>query len=236
MKFSLVIPLYNESLNVERIRQEVPSALDKIPHLEDYEIICVDDCSTDDTLKKLTEIQNPRFKIFSLVKRGGQSAAIAAGIRKCSYDIIGLIDADLQTSPSDFDKLLGKLLEGYDCVTGCRRNRNDNLKKRISTTVARLVRQRILNDSFYDITAPLKVFKSECVANLTFYDTFHRFIPVLIEMQNFKVVEMDIDHFPRTAGESKYGIMNRLWPGITSMFVMKWMIKSYLKVDIKEGN
>jgi len=236
MKFSLVIPLYNESLNVERIKMEVPSALDKIAQIEEYEIICIDDCSTDDTLVKLKAIKNPVFNVYKLEKKGGQSAAIAAGIRKCSYEIIGLIDADLQTSPHDFEKLIFTLLEGYDCVTGCRKKRNDNLNKRISTTIARNIRQWFLKDSFYDITAPLKVFKKECMAGFTFYDTFHRFIPLLIQMQGYKVVEIDIDHFPRTAGESKYGIRNRLWPGITSMFAIKWMLKSYLAIDVEKGD
>lgn len=228
MKFSLIIPLHNESGNVERISREVPDAMTKNHLIDDYEIICIDDCSTDDTLAKLKNIKHEKFKIFKLSKRGGQSGAIAAGIKKSVYEVIGVIDADLQTSPYDYEKLLKKMKEGFDCVIGCRKHRKDNLRRRISTTIARYIRKAILGDNFYDIAAPLKVFRRECVDNLTFYNTFHRYLPVLIKMQGFSVSEVDVDHSPRMAGESKYGINNRLWSGIISMFVIKWMIKSRL--------
>jgi glycosyltransferase involved in cell wall biosynthesis len=231
MKFSLIIPLHNESGNVERISSEVHDALSHNQYINDYEIICIDDSSTDDTLAKLKNIKHEKFKIFKLSKRGGQSAAIAAGIKKSAYEVIGIIDADLQTSPYDYEKLLKKMNEGFDCVIGCRKHRKDNLIKRISTKIARLIRQTVLGDNFYDIAAPLKVFRKECVDYNFFFDTFHRYIPVLIQMQGFSVSEVDIDHSPRIAGESKYGINNRLWSGIISMFVIKWMIKSYLYID-----
>jgi dolichol-phosphate mannosyltransferase len=233
MEFSLIIPLYNESENVKRLIDEVQNALDADAQLTKYEVICVDDCSMDDTYNQLVEVTNNGFIVCKLRKHGGQSAALAAGVKLAKYEIVGFMDADLQSNPRDIARLLTRLQEGYDCVTGCRRRRNDPFRKRLSTTIARCIRQKYLSDNFYDISAPMKVLKKKCVEDLTFYDTFHRFIPVLIRMQGYSVVEVDIAHYPRLAGKSKYGISNRLWIGIKSMFAIKWMVFNWLDTRIQ---
>ncbi|MFH2138163.1 MAG: glycosyltransferase [Candidatus Omnitrophota bacterium] len=236
MNFSLIIPLYNESENVQRLFSEITTALSDNRHLDKYEVIYIDDASSDDTYAQLRQLETDAFRVFRVKKHGGQTAALAAGIKQAKYEILGLMDADLQSHPRDIQVLLDKLVQGYDCVTGCRRKRNDVFSKRFSTAFARKIRQKFLSDDFYDIGSPMKVFKKECVANLTFYDTFHRFIPVLIKMQGFKVIEVDVAHYPRIAGKSKYGISNRLWIGIKSMFAVRWMMKNWLDnaVETKE--
>lgn len=235
MNFSLIIPLRDEEESVDRIEKEVPIALDKIEVIKEYEIVCVDDGSTDSTLQKLKKIasENKNFKIISLKKGVGQTGALVAGIETAKYDTIGIIDADLQTNPNDFALLIKELKKGYDCVSGKRVERNDNLNKRFSTWIARKTTQLIIKNPFHDITCPLKVLEKKCVEGLTFYDTFHRYIPYLVQMRGYKVSEIPVSHHPRIAGKSHYGALNRLWVGIKSMFVVKWMKNNQIEYKIK---
>lgn len=233
MNFSVIIPLFNEEDNVKTLLEKTEETLKNITQIEDFEIICVNDDSSDKTLENLKKYKTPHTKILS-IKKLGQSGATYAGIQNAKFEILGIMDGDLQNDPKEFEKLLTKLSEGYDMVCGARFERKDSLKKKISTNIARWTRQLILKDNFYDITCPQKVLRKECVEGLTFYNTFHRFIPFLVQMRGFKVVEEGIKHYPRVAGKSKYGIMNRLWVGIKSSFALKWMQANYLDIKVIE--
>lgn len=233
MNFSLIIPLFNEEENVKTLLEKTETGLKNISLIESFEIICVDDASTDSTLEKLKQFKTTNTKILSIAK-AGQSGATYAGILNAKYEVLGFMDGDLQNDAAEFEKLLEKLIEGFDMVCGARFERKDSFKKKLSTNIARWVRQAILKDKFYDITCPQKVLKKECVENLTFYNTFHRFVPFLVQMRGFSVAEVGIRHYPRIAGKSKYGMMNRLWVGIKSAFAIRWMKQNYLDIKIIE--
>jgi dolichol-phosphate mannosyltransferase len=235
MNFSLIIPFSNEEEIIGRISTEVPAVLESIEYINKFEIICVDDGSTDKTLEYLNSIDDSRFKIISFDKNYGQSTAVYAGINNSRYDILGIIDGDLQTDPGEFEKLILKLKEGFDCVNGKRVRRKDGVGKRFSTWIARKIRQLVLKDGFYDITCPLKVLKKEAISSITFFDTFHRFIPFLVQMQGYRVVEIEVRHYPRTHGKSHYTALNRLWVGIKSMFAIRWMARNYIKYNLRKG-
>jgi glycosyltransferase involved in cell wall biosynthesis len=233
MNFSVIVPVYNEEGNIPKLLQSVHKALADSSFIEEYEIIVVDDGSTDRTAELLGESDTMRLKAIKLDRNYGQTTAIYAGIKSARYSFLGIIDGDLQTDPKDFDKLITKLNEGFDCVTGKRTRRSDSFIKKISTFIARRVRQFVLKDNFYDITCPLKVMKKETVDSITFFDTFHRFLPFIIQMQGYRVAELDIDHYPRFAGKSHYGTLDRLFVGIKSMRAIKWMQRNMVKYNVK---
>jgi len=233
MNFSLIVPVYNEEDNVERLLKRLKDSLGGNPHINSYEILCIEDGSTDKTFELLQRFKTPEVKIIKFKKNSGQSAAIAAGIKYAQYEMLGIIDGDLQTDPDDFIKLLDKQKKGYDCVSGARIDRKDNASKKFSTWFARKMRNWILNDGFYDITCPLKVLTKESIQNITFYNTFHRFVPYLVKMQGYKVIEIPVRHYHRIAGKSKYGVWNRLFAGVWSLYAVKWMSKNYISYEVE---
>jgi glycosyltransferase involved in cell wall biosynthesis len=233
MNFSLIVPVFNEEGSIPKLLQSLQSALSQNEFIADYEIVVVDDGSSDRTTKLLKESETAHLKIIKLDRNYGQTTAIYAGIKNSQYSTLGIIDGDLQTDPNDFVKLIRKLNEGYDCVTGKRTKRRDSLKKRISTFIARKVRQVVMKDDFHDITCPLKVMKRETVDGITFFDTFHRFIPFIVQMQGYRVAEIEINHYPRFAGKSHYGTLDRLFVGIKSMRAIKWMQQNTIKYKLK---
>lgn len=239
MNFSLIVPLYNEEGNIKRLLEKLPTDLENNKYINDFEVLCIDDGSKDKTselLKKYKEeLKLKKVRIIVLEKNLGQSGAIAAGIKLAKYEMLGIIDGDMQTDSEDFVKLLEKQQEAdYDCVNGMRTKRKDPLMKRVSTRVARKFRGWIMKQGFYDITCPLKVVKKKCIDNLYFYNTFHRFIPYLVWMQGYKVAEIPVRHYPRIAGKSKYGLRNRFWSGIKSLNAVLWMKNNQTNYKIKE--
>ncbi len=240
INFSLIIPIFNEEENIERLIDTLIRSLSSNKLINKYEIICMDDCSTDKSLELLEKAkaerlhQKENIKIYSFTKRKGQSAGIAAGVKVAKYEVLGIIDADLQTDPEDFKKMIPKLFEGYDCINGARYHRKDPFSRRMTTKIARGLHQFFLKDNFYDITCPLKVMRAECLKSLTFYNTFHRFIPVLVQMQGFKVIEIGVTHRPRIAGKSKYGLWNRLKVARQSFNAVKWMTQNYVSYEFKK--
>lgn len=222
---SLVVPLHNEAPNVERLFRTVPASLQANPHIAEFEIICVDDGSTDGTLDLLNQQRDPRARILSMPSRSGQSAALARGLHEARFGVIGTMDGDLQTAPDDLAVLLEQLGRGYDCASGIRVDRADPWIRRWSSVVAKRIRHAVLGDSFQDISCPLIVFHRRCLEHVPLFDAFHRYLPFLIELQGFRVAQVPIRHFPRTAGRTKYGVANRWWIGITSLLVVRWLAK-----------
>lgn len=225
---SVVVPLYNEEDNVERLIGLLSESLEKNPLVDQYEILCVDDGSTDTTLELLGRFATGHTRIVALPRNAGQSTAIAAGMRAARFETIGLIDGDLQTTPDDFEGLLRVLAQGYDFVNGIRVDRHDALAKRISSRIANRLRRKILGDTFSDIGCPLKVLRKECIDRMTMFDSFHRYLPYLVRLQGFRVAEMPVRHFPRVAGKTKYGLFDRVWIGLQSLYVVSWLGRKYI--------
>ena len=234
-KFSVVIPLFNEEDNIERLIKTVSSSLESNSLVGEYEIVCVDDGSNDATLEKLREFATSRTTVVSLAGNSGQSVALAAGICAAKFAIIGLIDGDLQTTPDDFEELLRVLSEGYDLVNGIRIDRQDPLAKRVSSRVANGLRRMVLGDPFSDIGCPLKVLRKECVDRMTMFDSFHRYLPHLVRMQGYRVTEVAVRHFPRLAGKTKYGVFDRAWIGLQSLFVVRWLGRNHISREVQRG-
>ncbi len=219
---SIVIPAYNEEGNINLLYSALKRAIERSGIIKNYEIIFVDDGSTDKMHYKLHSLKDDRLKIIKLNKSTGLSNALKTGFEAARNDIIVTIDADLQSDPSDIPGMLKKLEEGYDCVCGWRYERKDPFIKRISSKVANFVRRIVLKDNFRDITCPLKVFRKECIKNIKLFNGFHRFFPFLLQRKGYKIIEYKVKHYPRRFGKSKYGIRGRMIKAVADLFYVKF--------------
>lgn len=218
---SVVVPLHNEAGNVARLCGALATSLERNPCVRAYQLVLVDDGSTDNTLALLQRHRTERTTIVPLAQRRGQSLALAAGLEAATYETVARLDGDLQTTPDDLAPLLRLLARGYDCVHGIRLERQDNVVRRLSSRVANAVRRLVLGDTFKDISCPLSVFHKHCLATVPRFDALHRYLPYLIQAQGYTVAEFPVRHFPRVAEKTKYGISNRLWVGVKSLVVVR---------------
>lgn len=229
MDISVVIPCKNESGNIEPLVTEIRTALDG---LLDYEVIYVDDGSTDDSVAELQRLRDAGFDRLRVVRHAvscGQSTAVRSGVRVAQADWIAMLDADGQNDPADIPKLWTGLKASDDaalvCIAGWRRNRRDTWLKRMSSKVANGVRSRLLGDDTPDTGCGLKLFAREHFLALPFFDHMHRFLPALFQRAGGRVENVVVNHRPRNTGQSKYGVNNRLWVGIVDMFGVMWLIR-----------
>ena len=210
--FSIIVTVLNEKDNIDEIYSELIKKIQK----DKYEIIFVDDGSTDQTLNKVISLnkKNPDIvKYFRHNLNKGQSYAILTGIKNANYDTIITIDGDLQNNPEDIPKMLELYNKhGNDyLITGIRKNRKDNFIKRISSRIANYIRSIILKDDCKDSACGLKVFSKSKFLKFEFFDGIHRFMPALYKGFGLKVLFVNVDHRFRVKGSSKYGIKNRLF-------------------------
>jgi len=198
------------------------------PLNKNHEIICVNDGSTDDTYKILTQnkTQFPEIKIITFTENNGLTAALDCGFKKARGKIIIMCDADMQNDPADMPKLI-KALESFDAAYGWRKNRQDTFKKRISSKIANNFRRMITKDKIHDVGCGLKAFKKECVSSIKLFDGLHRFIPILIELNGYSSTQIEVNHRHRFKGTSKYSVANRLFKSIYDLIAVKWMIKRH---------
>jgi glycosyltransferase involved in cell wall biosynthesis len=204
MELSIVITLLNEEDNIQPLLDSVYSNLKNF----DYELILVDDGSTDSTVKKIKELSNHRTKLVSLTRTYGQTPAMSAGIDEASGDYIVTMDGDLQNDPQDIPMMLQKLkTEGWDVVAGFRKNRQDGaLLRKIPSKIANYFIRRLSGVYIRDYGCTLKVFKKDIAKNLQLYGELHRFIPILAVIQGGKITDVEVHHHPRIHGTSKYGL------------------------------
>lgn len=234
MELSIVIPVHNEADNVESLIVEIENALASIG---DYEIIYVDDGSTDGTLERLRELARGRPKLRVLHHRHccGQSTALLTGIRAARADTIATLDGDGQNDPADIPNLLAALRSGTDTrvamIAGYRAKRRDSSWRKFSSKVANGVRAYLLADETPDTGCGLKVFGRDAFLALPYFDHMHRFLPALIQRAGGRVVSVEVNHRPRIAGTSKYGTWHRAWVGIVDLFGVIWL-KRRAKVPI----
>lgn len=218
--FSFIIPVYNEEDNVVPLHKEIVAVAKKLK--KPFEIIFVDDGSSDKTLenlKKLTPI-----KILVLRKNSGQSAALDAGIKEAQGEILITMDGDGQNDPADVPKMLAKL-NGFDAVCGWRYKRQDPFSKRFISRGARFLRSFLVADKVHDSGCTLRVCKRECFENLDLYGEMHRMIPALLVWNGFHLTEVKVNHRPRTKGKTKYS-WKRTFKGFLDMLDV-WFWRKY---------
>ncbi|MGD9109804.1 MAG: glycosyltransferase family 2 protein [Phycisphaerales bacterium] len=203
---SVVAPLLNEQDNIEPLYQQITQALaDKY----NYEILFVDDGSTDQSFEILKKLQNDdsRVRVICFRRNFGQTAAMSAGFDHANGDIIIAIDADLQNDPADIPCMIDKLKEGYDVVSGWRKKRHDNaLTRRLPSVTANWIISKITGVKLHDYGCTLKAYRKKIIAETKLYGEMHRFIPALASWNGARICEMVVNHRPRTAGVAKYGL------------------------------
>jgi glycosyltransferase involved in cell wall biosynthesis len=229
--FTIIVPVFNEEDNLYRVEEQLLAYLDiaKVPTC----ILFVNDGSFDNSQELIEGIceRNRAFKYISFKQNKGLSAAIKAGIDHIETPILGYIDSDLQTSPEDFNLLLG-FIEDYDLVTGVRINRQDSFIKKLSSRVSNAIRRAFTHDGITDTGCPLKVIKTEYAKRIPMFRGLHRFLPAMILLQKGRITEIPVRHFPRTAGASKSGIRNRLVGPLSDCFAYLWMKRKYIHFEI----
>ena len=225
---SVVVPLYNEAENVPILQAELTSALGDL----DYEIIFVDDGSTDATVAAIAA--TPRIRVLQFAKNAGQSAAMYAGLHAAHGRVAVLIDGDLQNDPADIPKLLAEVERGADLVCGYRAVRKDTTVKRLTSRIANTVRSRFTKDGVRDTGCTLKAMRRECVHALVPFKGMHRFIPALIKGAGYKLVEVPVNHRPRKFGLSKYGLGNRAVRATVDMFGVRWLLSRQLNHKVRD--
>ncbi len=221
MELSVVVPLYNEEGNAKELHRRIKEACEKLG--KNFEIIFIDDGSTDGTVKDcegLTPLKLIRFR-----KNYGQTAGFDAGIKAAVGEIVVTMDGDLQNDPSDIGKLLEKMDEGFDVVAGWRAKRKDPFMKKLSSRLANIARQILISDNIHDSGCSLKAYKRECFADVDLFGEMHRFMPAILQFDGYKVGEVKVNHFPRTVGVTKYN-WKRGMKGIVDMISI-WFWRKY---------
>jgi glycosyltransferase involved in cell wall biosynthesis len=227
MKVSVIAPIYDEEGNVAELHKQILVSLEGLKQSEkirEFEIIFVDDGSTDKTpeiMQTLSPLTTITFR-----KNFGQTAAMDAGIKRSTGDIIITIDGDLQNDPANFEMMLDKMAEGYDVVCGWRNKRKDNLFRMALSNVANKLRRMLLDDGIHDTGCTLKAFKRECFYNVDLQGDMHRFIPAVLRWDGFKITEVPVNHRPRVSGSSKYNNWKRVIKVVVDMISL-WFWRKY---------
>ncbi|MCU7493379.1 MAG: glycosyltransferase family 2 protein [Ignavibacteria bacterium] len=218
-KISIVVPLYNEEESLRPLANEIKKAMRLI--LAEYEVVFVDDGSTDKSLSVLKEISrvDPKFKYISFRKNYGKSAALQMGFKQVTGDVVITMDADLQDDPSEIVNLLQKLEEGYDLVSGWKKQRFDPFIKRHSSKFFNYVTGLMSGIKIHDFNCGLKAYRREVVKNLNVYGELHRYMPVLADWQGFTISEIPVKHHPRRYGSTKFGI-SRFFKGFIDLMTV----------------
>jgi len=230
-RFTIVVPVYNEEDNLERVEKEL-LAYSKIANVPTC-VLFVNDGSKDKSQELIEAIssRNLNFNYISFKENRGLSAAIKAGFDYVKTELVGYIDSDLQTAPEDFNLLLNQIDE-YDLVTGVRANRKDSFVKNMSSKIANGIRRTFTHDGMDDTGCPLKVIKTDFAKRIPMFKGLHRFLPAMILLQNGKIIQIPVQHFPRIAGEAKFGLWNRLLGPLSDCFAYLWMKRKYINYTI----
>jgi glycosyltransferase involved in cell wall biosynthesis len=230
---SVVVPVYNEEENLPVLIPQIAEVLK--PLGKTFEMIFVDDGSKDRSrrlLKKMA-LEYPQIRILGFKKNCGETAAGAAGIKEARGGIVITIDADLQNDPKDIPRMLDYLKE-YDMVTGWRQKREDSWVKRITSKIANRIRNSLSGEEIQDSGCTFRAYKRECLQEIKLYKGMHRFIPTLVKMEGYRVIEIPIAHHPRKFGVSKYTTWNRMWRAFIDLLAVKWMKSRHIHYEIEE--
>jgi len=230
---SVVVPVYNEEKNLPLLIPQLVEVLQ--PLGKSYEMIFVDDGSTDKSRKILKGMVSlyPEIRMIGFKRNFGETAAGAAGLKEARGKIVITIDADLQNDPKDIPAMLNCLKE-YDMVTGWRQKRDDPWIKRITSKIANKIRNGLSGEMIEDSGCTFRAYKRECLQNLKLYKGLHRFMPTLVKMEGYRVVEIPIAHHPRKFGVSKYTTWNRMWRAFVDLLAVRWMKSRHIRYEIEE--
>lgn len=225
INLSVVVPVYNEVESVPALCRSLHEALSGIRR--SYEVLLVDDGSSDGTWEKLLEGGRayPHFRLIRFRRNFGQTAAMSAGFREAKGDIVITLDADLQNDPADIPRILEKTDEGYDVVSGWRKDRQDPfLNRRLPSMLANALISKMTGVALHDYGCTLKAYRREIVANLNLYGEMHRFIPALASWVGGRLAEVPVNHRARQFGASKYGI-SRTVRVILDLITVKFLLR-----------
>jgi len=228
-EISVVAPCHNECDNLTPLVQGIRAALKG----RSFEIVLVDDGSTDGSWEAMKTLG---VRALRLAQQSGQSAALWAGMKAALGSIIVTMDSDLQNPPSDIPKLL-EALKQADCVCGTRvaaRAKGDSWLRRVSSHIANSVRNKVSGETISDAGCCFRAFRRECIENVKFFKGAHRFLPTLIRMEGFTVVEVPVDHQSRRAGQAHYGVWNRLFKSSADLLAVRWMKRRVIRYKISE--
>lgn len=226
MKLSLVVPVYNEESSLILLHEAIHRALESVK--KSWEIIFVDDGSSDNSLtvlKALAKKDSRRVRVVTFRRNFGQTAAISAGIDHAQGEIIVLLDADLQNDPADIPRLLAKLDEGYDLVSGWRKDRKDNrITRTLPSAIANWIISRVTGVRLHDFGCTLKAYHRDALEGFRLYGEMHRFIPVFAHSVGARIAEMPVSHHPRKFGRANYGL-DRTAKVILDLFTVKFLLE-----------
>jgi dolichol-phosphate mannosyltransferase len=230
-ELSLVVPVFNERDNLVPLLDEIAAALR--PAGIDYEVLLVDDGSTDGSGEIIASLARERAEVRGLHFRAnrGQTAAFDAGFKAARGRVVATLDADLQNDPADIPALL-RALDGNDAVVGYRHKRRDTWVRRVSSRIGNGVRNRLSGDDIIDTGCSLKAFRRECLADVKLFTGMHRFLPTLLRMEGRRVVQVPVNHRERHAGQSKYGVLNRVFRSFVDLLAVRWMMKRRLGYEV----
>lgn len=235
LDLSVVIPVYNEEDNLPILWPELRDVLEGLRL--SFEVIFVDDGSRDRSAEIIRGLRetDPRVRLVRLKANAGETAATDAGFKAVRGRMVVTMDADLQNDPHDIPTLLSHL-DRWDAVTGWRVNRGegDSVVRRLSSHIANRVRNAISEETIQDSGCTFRAFRRECLRTLVLYRGFHRFIPTLLKMRGYRVLEIPVRNRPRRFGQSKYGVMNRVFVASADLFVVRWMKSRFLRYEVAE--
>lgn len=232
-KLTIIVPIYNEEDNMSEIESRLSDYLTKASVKTC--VLMVNDGSTDRSLQMIKEIaqRNDSFFYLSFRKNCGLSAAIKAGIDYADSELVGYIDADLQTDPEDFNLLL-EYADDYEMVTGIRADRKDSGFKKLQSKIANNFRRMMTKDEAVDTGCPLKILHTDVAKKIPFFTGMHRFLAALVGLQNGRIKQIAVRHYPRKAGVSKFHLSNRLVAPFIDCFAFRWMRKRWYNYEIQE--
>lgn len=233
LEYSIVVPLKNEEENIVELIAELEPVMESLKR--PWELICINDGSTDSTLHKLQELQplKPYLRILSFDQNYGQTSCFDAGFKSARGKFIITLDGDRQNDPHDIPKLISHSAN-YDLVAGWRAERKDPISKKLTSKIANFIRSRVCEDGIHDTGCSLKLYRRSCLEKIKLYHGMHRFLPALFKMEDFKVVEVPVNHRERMKGVTKYNFFNRSFNTIADMFAVRWMKMRRLKYKVEQ--
>ena len=228
MEYSVIVPVFNEEKSIPLFFNSINNVMKKLN--KSYEIIFVDDGSTDNSLKELSQLSSQNYKAFSLTTHMGKSAALQTGFDNASGKIIITLDGDLQDDPGCIPALLKKLNDGYDVVTGWRYKRQDALNKIIASKVANIFRKIVFKEKINDVGCAFRAMKSYVIKDIYLSEGLHRFFTLIVKKLGYKIGEVKVNHRPRVFGKSKYKNSERLIESIIDLIKLhKGDLRTLLK-------
>ncbi len=225
MKYSIVIPLYNEEESIPELYERIKAVMDQVAP-KDYEIIFINDGSTDNSLEIIKKIQktDPSIQVISFRKNMGKAAGLSVGFDHVKGKYVITMDADLQDEPTEIPKMIKKLSEGYDLVSGWKEDRQDPIDKTLPSKVFNFLVSKLSGVNFHDFNCGFKLYKRQVLKEIEIYGQLYRFIPVLAYERGFKVTEMKVKHNKRKYGKSKYN-WKRIFAGIMDLMTVMFLVR-----------